>query len=330
MLMRWMSPISTSTLPDELLRRSRRPRAADRACSCSIAPAGAVDHTSFSALTDYLRAGDLLVLNNTKVFPARLLGHRVPSGGGGRSPAVGSWRTDESGVGSWESGVERMGGAGAPGPEAEARGARPVRARRSATATARSWRGTSSGAARSGCGPTMAATSRPPSTGWATSRSRRTSSVRIGRRIASDTRRSMRASAGPLPRPPPACTSRRRCSTALAARGVERTEVTLHVGYGTFKPVRAERVEDHVVDPETFTVSPRRGGRVDAARGVKAGASSPSGRRPRGRSSRWSCPPKARWSRPAARRACSSTPATTFQIVDGIDHEFSSCRGRRC
>ena len=43
---------------------------------------------------------------------------------------------------------------------------------------------------------------------------------------------------------------------ALAARGVERTEVTLHVGYGTFKPVRVEAVEDHVVDPESFTVSP--------------------------------------------------------------------------
>ena len=32
----------------------------------------------------------------------------------------------------------------------------------------------------------------------------------------------------------------------LAARGVERTAVTLHVGYGTFKPVRAERVVEVV------------------------------------------------------------------------------------
>lgn len=42
---------------------------------------------------------------------------------------------------------------------------------------------------------------------------------------------------------------------ALQHRGVERTEVTLHIGYGTFKPVRSERVEDHVVDPEAFSVS---------------------------------------------------------------------------
>ena len=41
----------------------------------------------------------------------------------------------------------------------------------------------------------------------------------------------------------------------LDARGIERTEITLHVGYGTFKPVRADTVEEHVVDPEAFTVA---------------------------------------------------------------------------
>jgi len=43
--------------------------------------------------------------------------------------------------------------------------------------------------------------------------------------------------------------------TALADRGIERAEVTLHVGYGTFKPVRADRVEDHIVDPERYDIS---------------------------------------------------------------------------
>ena len=35
----------------------------------------------FVSLPKYLRAGDCLVLNNTKVFSARLIGERVPSGG---------------------------------------------------------------------------------------------------------------------------------------------------------------------------------------------------------------------------------------------------------
>jgi S-adenosylmethionine:tRNA ribosyltransferase-isomerase len=41
---------------------------------------GEISHGSFSALGDFLRAGDLLVLNDTRVFPARLRG-RKESGG---------------------------------------------------------------------------------------------------------------------------------------------------------------------------------------------------------------------------------------------------------
>ena len=43
---------------------------------------------------------------------------------------------------------------------------------------------------------------------------------------------------------------------ALAARGVERAAITLHVGYGTFQPVRVDRVEDHRMEAEHYEVSP--------------------------------------------------------------------------
>jgi len=43
---------------------------------------GATSHKHFYDLPDYLRAGDVLVLNNTKVFPARLLGYKKETGGG--------------------------------------------------------------------------------------------------------------------------------------------------------------------------------------------------------------------------------------------------------
>lgn len=42
---------------------------------------GQISHRHFYNLPDYLRSGDVLVLNNTKVFPARLLGHKKGSGG---------------------------------------------------------------------------------------------------------------------------------------------------------------------------------------------------------------------------------------------------------
>ena len=41
----------------------------------------------------------------------------------------------------------------------------------------------------------------------------------------------------------------------MKARGIEKAEVTLHVGLGTFQPVREERVEDHKLHRESFLIS---------------------------------------------------------------------------
>lgn len=41
----------------------------------------------------------------------------------------------------------------------------------------------------------------------------------------------------------------------VKARGIEKAEVTLHVGLGTFQPVREERVEDHKLHRESFLIS---------------------------------------------------------------------------
>jgi S-adenosylmethionine:tRNA ribosyltransferase-isomerase len=54
--------------------------------------------------------------------------------------------------------------------------------------------------------------------------------------------------------------------TALDDRGVERVSITLHVGYGTFQPVRVDRVEEHQVEPEHFEVSTATADRLTRAR----------------------------------------------------------------
>jgi len=41
---------------------------------------------------------------------------------------------------------------------------------------------------------------------------------------------------------------------ALATHGVTVVEITLHVGYGTFQPVRVEQVEDHRLEPERYDI----------------------------------------------------------------------------
>ena len=42
---------------------------------------GRIEHRTVSDIVDYLRAPDVLVLNNTKVIPARVFGHKISSGG---------------------------------------------------------------------------------------------------------------------------------------------------------------------------------------------------------------------------------------------------------
>lgn len=53
---------------------------------------------------------------------------------------------------------------------------------------------------------------------------------------------------------------------ALAARGVASARVTLHVGAGTFQPVRTERLEDHRMHSEWFEVDDACVAAVQAAR----------------------------------------------------------------
>jgi S-adenosylmethionine:tRNA ribosyltransferase-isomerase len=53
---------------------------------------------------------------------------------------------------------------------------------------------------------------------------------------------------------------------ALSGRGVERASVTLHVGYGTFQPVRVDRVEDHRVEAEQYEVSANTASAITRAR----------------------------------------------------------------
>jgi S-adenosylmethionine:tRNA ribosyltransferase-isomerase len=42
----------------------------------------------------------------------------------------------------------------------------------------------------------------------------------------------------------------------LRARGIETANVTLHVGLGTFQPIHAERVEDHKLHTESYSIAP--------------------------------------------------------------------------
>ena len=52
----------------------------------------------------------------------------------------------------------------------------------------------------------------------------------------------------------------------IRQRGIETAEITLHVGLGTFQPVRAEIVEQHTLHSEWYQISPDAAARIQRAR----------------------------------------------------------------
>lgn len=203
---------------------------------------GDIRHSTFQHLPDILGSGDLLVLNNTRVFPARLLGHRVPSGGQVECLLLGAATGDE-----WEALVHpgqklkpgarmvfRRGGASLHGEVLDRR----FHGRR----TVRLW--TDDGRDVRPAIDAIGHIPLPPYIHRADTDEDRDRYQTVYARER-----------GSVAAPTAGLHFTSEILDALAARGVERAEITLHVGYGTFKPVRVDRVEDHVVDSEAFTVN---------------------------------------------------------------------------
>lgn len=57
---------------------------------------------------------------------------------------------------------------------------------------------------------------------------------------------------------------------ALLSKGVQVVSVTLHVGLGTFMPIEAEQVEDHVMQPEFFEINAEASQTINEAKRVIA------------------------------------------------------------
>ncbi|SDG23775.1 S-adenosylmethionine:tRNA ribosyltransferase-isomerase [Onishia taeanensis] len=67
-------------LPDELIARYPSERRSDCRLLCVDGTSGALDHRRFPDLLEILEPGDLLVFNDTRVIPARLHGQKASGG----------------------------------------------------------------------------------------------------------------------------------------------------------------------------------------------------------------------------------------------------------
>lgn len=68
-------------LPQELIAQTPLEKRDASRLLCLDKTNGFMEHRNFYNLPDYLKPGDCLVLNNSRVLPARLIGNRIPGGG---------------------------------------------------------------------------------------------------------------------------------------------------------------------------------------------------------------------------------------------------------
>jgi S-adenosylmethionine:tRNA ribosyltransferase-isomerase len=238
-------------LPEELIAQEPPAERGTSRLMVLRRDSGHTTSTTIADLSAFLRSGDLLVVNDTRVFPARLLGHRVPSGGAVECLLL--RRLDEH---NWDAlvhpGQKLKVGAGfvCEGAGGRLLGevvAREGFGRRTVTLSA----------GDRDVNAVIDAIGHVPLPPY----------IKRGDRDADRERYQtvFARSRGSVAAPTAGLHFTPALLDELGARGVQLTQVTLHVGYGTFKPVRADRVEDHVVDPEWYEISDDAANRINRA-----------------------------------------------------------------
>jgi S-adenosylmethionine:tRNA ribosyltransferase-isomerase len=207
---------------------------------------GALQDLQFSDLPSLVRAGDLLVFNDTRVFPARLIGRRQPGGGAVECLLVRRVSREERGE-VWEA-LVHPGQRLRAGSRMEFEGGDVFIA---AEILDRHFHGRR----------TVRLTTDAPSIEQAVDAIGHVPLPPYIKREdeAADRERYQTVYArdrGSIAAPTAGLHFTPELLSALDAGGVERTFVTLHVGYGTFQPVRVDDVGQHSVEAEEYEVSP--------------------------------------------------------------------------
>ena len=208
---------------------------------------GKVEHRRFADLPDYLAAGDCLVLNNTQVIKARLFGRRETGG------KVELLLVRPAGPDLWEA-LCRPAARLTPGTRVHLEG-EAVAAIVAAGAEGRRT------IKIEGVDPVEVYLSKhghvplPPYI----ARTDRQDDVARYQTVYART-------PGAVAAPTAGLHFTEGLLDQLAGRGVERAEITLHVGPGTFRPISTPEVGEHKLDPEWFSVASESAQRIRETR----------------------------------------------------------------
>lgn len=239
-------------LPDSLI--ARHPLAERHGSRLLVldGPSGALAHKQFTDLLDFLRPGDLMVFNNTRVIPARLFGQKAS---GGKLEVLVERVLDSHRV------LAHVRASKAPKEGAliliDGGGEAEMVARHETLFELRFTEEVLPLLERVGHMPLPPYIDRPDEG----ADRERYQTVYAER-------------AGAVAAPTAGLHFDEALLEKIAAKGVERAFVTLHVGAGTFQPVRVDKIEDHHMHKEWLEVSQEvvdaiavcraRGGRVIA------------------------------------------------------------------
>ncbi|MDK2971273.1 MAG: S-adenosylmethionine:tRNA ribosyltransferase-isomerase [Candidatus Sumerlaeota bacterium] len=234
-------------LPEELI--ADRPAERRDGSRLLVVPPGQgapLEHRAFSDLPEYLRAGDVLVLNDSRVIPARLYGKRLP--GGGQCEALLLEPCSPTG-----DGVERWTALVRPGKKLKP-GTRIVFGE-GFEAVVEEELGGGEKRVRFACDGTLAEAldrhGHMPLPPYILARRGEKGSRPEDR----ERYQTVYARAdGSVAAPTAGLHFTPELLAELQARGVEIARVTLHVGAGTFQPITAEDIGEHVLHMEHYTV----------------------------------------------------------------------------
>lgn len=253
-------------LPEELIAQEPLP---DRAASrmLHLPASGALQDRSFGDFPELLQPGDLIVLNNTRVFPARLYGRR----GGARAQPVSSRN---------------------PASQDFPQGRVEVLLTRQISQEPNEWECLVRPGRKIGVGESLffgeqnqlqadviargsfgerRLRFRPVEDFWRSveeighvplppyiARPDRSGDRERYQTVYAQERGSVAAPTAGLHFTP-------EILTRLRDRGIETAEITLHVGLGTFQPIRVERVEDHTLHRESYQISSEAAAKINDA-----------------------------------------------------------------
>lgn len=206
---------------------------------------GELQHARFSDIVRFLMPGDLLVLNNTKVYPCRLLAKKA---GGGKAEL---FLLAERGPNRWDALIKGVSGIGKrlildAGIEAE------IIAQHSDTTWTVLFHGIADIRAML---PSIGKVPLPP---YIKREPTKTDCERYQTVYA--------AAEGAVAAPTAGLHFTPELLKTLTGQGVELATVTLHVGPGTFQPVRVEKIVEHKMLPELYFISDEAATRINQAR----------------------------------------------------------------